>query len=70
MRREFGDRVLSLFVPVLRCRCAAGICGWQGLVRRSTANAALLMGSGFYASRQVLEPSRGRRTADAPHTAA
>lgn len=32
--RHFADRLLSLFVPVLRYRCEAPMYGWEGLVRR------------------------------------
>jgi hypothetical protein len=37
VRRELGDRLLSLVVPVRRYRCASMVCGWEGLVasRRS-----------------------------------
>jgi hypothetical protein len=37
-RRSFVDRAISLIVPVRRYSCAAGGCGWQGLLRRPRAS--------------------------------
>jgi hypothetical protein len=34
VRRHFTDRLRGLFVPMLRYRCEAPLCGWEGLVRR------------------------------------
>jgi len=36
-RRHLGDRLLSLFVPVLRFRCPDLHCGWRGRIRRAAA---------------------------------
>ncbi|MDO9072817.1 MAG: hypothetical protein Q7U73_06100 [Rubrivivax sp.] len=32
--RRWFDRVLSLFMPVVRYRCASPGCGWEGLLMR------------------------------------
>jgi hypothetical protein len=32
--RQLSDRVLSLFLPLVRCRCERPLCGWEGLRRR------------------------------------
>lgn len=56
--RSFGDRCLSLFVPVLRCRCETMNCGWEGLFRNSLPGSrGEPPGSGYRAD-EVLEPSR------------
>ena len=34
-RRHFGDRMIDLFVPVLRYRCQASGCAWQGRLRHA-----------------------------------
>jgi hypothetical protein len=34
--RHLSDRLLSLFVPLVRCRCEAARCGWEGLRRRDS----------------------------------
>lgn len=32
--RRWFDRILSLFMPVVRYRCASPGCGWEGLLMR------------------------------------
>jgi hypothetical protein len=32
--RRWYDRILSLFMPVVRYRCASAGCGWEGLLMR------------------------------------
>ncbi|MDP2004253.1 MAG: hypothetical protein Q8K45_01145 [Rubrivivax sp.] len=34
MARGWFDRVLSLFMPIVRYRCASAECGWEGLLMR------------------------------------
>jgi hypothetical protein len=58
IRRNFADRCLSLFVPMVRYRCAAFQCGWEGLVRRSTPGTGGWGHGASYLPSQVLEPSR------------
>jgi hypothetical protein len=55
VRRSFADRLVGLFVPVLRYRCRAEACHWEALVKRHSSRVL----GGFYQGRQVLEPSRG-----------
>lgn len=50
--RHFGDRVVGLFVPLRRYRCASALCGWEGLLRKGER------------VRQDV-PYRGRRVLDA-----
>lgn len=61
VQRSFADRCLSLARPLMRCRCAAAGCGWEGLFGLRLA--AQLHGgeaaAGAYLPHQVLEPSRG-----------
>lgn len=57
--RHTGDRLLSLFVPVWRFRCAAPCCGWEDRVRRGAAGRGQARLGSLYSGRQVLEPSRG-----------
>ena len=32
--RRWTDRLLSLWMPVLRYQCRSLVCGWQGLLQR------------------------------------
>ena len=32
--RSLGDRLVGLFMPVRRFRCASAVCGWEGLLLR------------------------------------
>jgi len=59
VRRGFADRLLSLFVPVLRYRCGSATCGWEALLRRAPAPAgAQHVRDRLYLGRQRLDPSR------------
>jgi hypothetical protein len=58
VRRSFADRCLSLLVPLVRYRCAAVYCGWEGLGRRGEVDSSRLHRAGGYLPNQVLEPSR------------
>lgn len=33
VRRLWGDRLLSLFAPCVRCRCLSFTCSWEGRLR-------------------------------------
>jgi hypothetical protein len=57
--RSFGDRLISLFVPMQRWRCAAVDCGWEALVRRGTPVKAASTMKASYLPQQWLESSRG-----------
>lgn len=50
-RRHLGDRLLCLVKPVLRYRCVASGCGWQGRLDRPPV-------PGTYRDRAILEPAR------------
>ena len=58
MRRHFTDRLLSLFVPMLRYRCEAPLCGWEGLVRRGLPGTVKRESQG-YVPRHRLEAPQG-----------
>ena len=40
--RRTIDRALSIFVPVLRFRCTAAVCEWEGNIKRTTTSGAAL----------------------------
>lgn len=61
VRRRFTDRLISLFVPVLRFRCEAAPCGWEGLIRGGHTRVGG-HGSRDYVPRHALVPSRGAPT--------
>ncbi len=50
-RRHLGDRLLCLVKPVLRYRCVATGCGWEGRLERPPV-------VGTYCGRPILEPAR------------
>jgi hypothetical protein len=39
--RRWTDRLLSLWMPVLRYQCRSLVCGWQGLLQRRRHRPAL-----------------------------
>jgi hypothetical protein len=46
IRRRLVDRLLSLFHPVYRFRCARPSCGWTGNLRQTVGNPADSPGRG------------------------
>ncbi len=50
--RNFGDRVVGLFVPLRRYGCASALCGWEGLLRKAEPD-------------RRAAPYRGQRVLDA-----
>lgn len=56
MARSWGDRVVSLFMPVVRYRCVSAGCGWQGLLLRRHRRHTEFAADAYRP--QWLEPSR------------
>ncbi|WP_201492157.1 hypothetical protein [Rubrivivax sp. A210] len=61
--RRPADRLLSLFHPVWRFRCAAPACGWEDRVRRDAEGSTRGRLGSYYSDRPVLEASRGASAA-------
>jgi hypothetical protein len=64
--RRWFDRVLSVFVPVVRYRCASEGCGWEGLLmrRHELQERATRLDSSYRPQR--LEPPRTPSAAKPP----
>lgn len=58
VRRRLLDRFISLWRPVVRMRCAAPACGWEGRVARAALRADGRSGT-EYRPHYMLDPSLG-----------
>lgn len=71
VQRLFADRLISLFVPVMRYRCQSATCGWEGRVRDDGRTRADAHRNGDYVPRHRLgaagsAPPAPRASAAAP----
>jgi hypothetical protein len=57
--RNLGDRCIALVVPVRRYRCAAAVCGWEGLFRQHDWPLVPSQDHANDLPGQVLDASRG-----------
>jgi hypothetical protein len=64
--RRWFDRVLSMFMPVVRYRCSSASCGWEGLLmrRHELQERATRLDSSYRPQR--LGPSRASAAARPP----
>ncbi|MDP1649279.1 MAG: hypothetical protein Q8M01_13920 [Rubrivivax sp.] len=58
MRRLLSDRLLRLFVPLVRYRCRSIKCGWGGTLKRQGEARRRRAGAPPAPGTQVLESSR------------
>jgi hypothetical protein len=65
VRRSLLDRLISLFVPMERVRCASKVCSWEGRVHRG-ALGRFSRGHRKYYRSGAVEASRGAVAAEMP----
>ncbi len=68
LRRLLSDRLLSLFVPLVRYRCRSIKCGWEGTLKRQGERQRRRAGAPPAPGTQVLESSRMQAHGQPPPT--